>query len=342
MKGRLIYIDQLKGIAIFLVVVGHFIQQNTIESTNSSLFSWIYSFHMPLFMFISGYVAYKTTHINGFNDALVFFKNKSIGLLIPYFAWPLIINNYFFNNKPINADLIHNAIALTYIWTPLWFLYYLFFLFICYFLFYLFSTWINKKGILGFDVLIAGFIFGGLVIVKFFHLFFPVDIDSFLLYYIFFFLGIFVSKFLILRRLILSRRGFLAFLFLFILFSGRYDFSDLGLVNKTIKMITAISAIASLYFIVNTIKLNPSIDRYVQLWGRYSIVIYTTHFTMIKLFSKGPVFGNLNLLLLVVIAILFAFLIMSACILILKVVKLSPPLDLILYGHRPKKVKEAD
>lgn len=54
MNARISYIDQLKGIAILLVVLGHVIGYNNCE--NSFLWRFIYSFHMPLFMFISGYV----------------------------------------------------------------------------------------------------------------------------------------------------------------------------------------------------------------------------------------------------------------------------------------------
>ena len=41
------YIDILKGIGIFYVILGH-------VTHTSFLFRYIYSFHMPLFFFISG------------------------------------------------------------------------------------------------------------------------------------------------------------------------------------------------------------------------------------------------------------------------------------------------
>ena len=61
---RISYIDQLKGIAILLVVLGHVIGYNNCE--DSFLWRFIYSFHMPLFMFISGYVAQMTFRIERF------------------------------------------------------------------------------------------------------------------------------------------------------------------------------------------------------------------------------------------------------------------------------------
>ncbi len=45
---RIRYIDIMKGITILLVMVGHYFN-NRLVST------FIWSFHMPLFLFISGY-----------------------------------------------------------------------------------------------------------------------------------------------------------------------------------------------------------------------------------------------------------------------------------------------
>lgn len=51
-------LDNLKGIAIFLVVWGHSLQylnNGEFDFFENSLFQVIYSFHMPLFMVISGF-----------------------------------------------------------------------------------------------------------------------------------------------------------------------------------------------------------------------------------------------------------------------------------------------
>ena len=52
--NRLIYLDALRGFAILLVVVGHLIQYNYQSALDDPIFNAIYSFHMPLFFFISG------------------------------------------------------------------------------------------------------------------------------------------------------------------------------------------------------------------------------------------------------------------------------------------------
>ena len=46
---RLEWIDKAKGIGIILVILGHTICPPNIKF-------WLYSFHMPLFFFLSGYV----------------------------------------------------------------------------------------------------------------------------------------------------------------------------------------------------------------------------------------------------------------------------------------------
>ena len=63
--NRIYYFDNVKALLIILVVIGHFIE----FSVNSSqmykcLFVFIYSFHMPLFIFISG-LFHKDEHIPG-------------------------------------------------------------------------------------------------------------------------------------------------------------------------------------------------------------------------------------------------------------------------------------
>ena len=79
---RISYIDQLKGIAILLVVLGHVIGYNNCE--DSFLWRFIYSFHMPLFMFISGYVAQMTFRIErfGWNETISFLIKKLRTLLL--------------------------------------------------------------------------------------------------------------------------------------------------------------------------------------------------------------------------------------------------------------------
>ncbi|MBR3357486.1 MAG: acyltransferase family protein [Solobacterium sp.] len=79
---RIDYLDICKGILIILVVIGHVIQIIDIDK-DSYLIKFIYSFHMPAFFMISGYLfnADKWKR-KGFKEFLINRINKN---LIPYF-----------------------------------------------------------------------------------------------------------------------------------------------------------------------------------------------------------------------------------------------------------------
>ena len=79
-KIRIDYIDEMRGLAILFVVIGHIIQFNGIPTTNP-VFEFIYSFHMPLFFSISGYITQKVTQINNISQYLLFVRKNS-GLLL--------------------------------------------------------------------------------------------------------------------------------------------------------------------------------------------------------------------------------------------------------------------
>ena len=83
-KERIKSLDFLKGIAIFLVFLGHAINWCHPDAYNDRLFNYIYSFHMPLFMFISGYFSFKL--INSWSDI----KKKFYQLVVPIIAYSIV------------------------------------------------------------------------------------------------------------------------------------------------------------------------------------------------------------------------------------------------------------
>ena len=90
-KSRDNYFDFLKGVSIFLVFVGHSLQYaHGPEYLHSEMY-WneinmriIYSFHMPLFVLISGYFAFLSLQRHG---TAQFLKNRWITLPVPIIAW---------------------------------------------------------------------------------------------------------------------------------------------------------------------------------------------------------------------------------------------------------------
>ena len=89
--------ELIKVIAIILVVLAHITRMYTGEGVvnplNESLIlnyltKFIYSFHMPLFVAVSGAIYYYVkVKLNKYNDNKIFVKNKAKRLLIPYMVF---------------------------------------------------------------------------------------------------------------------------------------------------------------------------------------------------------------------------------------------------------------
>ena len=73
-NGREYYFDNLKFLLIFLVVLGHFAELIMNKSIIAKT-TWmiIYSFHMPLFVFVSGFFAKNAVRNKNFNKSIAFF-----------------------------------------------------------------------------------------------------------------------------------------------------------------------------------------------------------------------------------------------------------------------------
>ena len=87
MKKRIALWDNLKFLLIIFVVIGHYTQQFRADNeTLQRIYVFIYSFHMPAFIFVSGYFAKvepkKIAVLNLlFCDNADTFYNKSIARL---------------------------------------------------------------------------------------------------------------------------------------------------------------------------------------------------------------------------------------------------------------------
>ena len=80
MKKRNVTFDIVKALAIWLMVVGHFL-----DGSQNILRTIIYSFHMPLFFMVSGYLAGGRTE-----PLRASLRKKVTGLLVPYLIWSAV------------------------------------------------------------------------------------------------------------------------------------------------------------------------------------------------------------------------------------------------------------
>lgn len=126
MSKRIEWIDVVKGILILTVIIGHAIQEQfKVRGLYFEDNIWrniIYSFHMPAFMAMSGYLAYrpKPTELR-----MSIISKKFYQLMVPFFIWTVPL--FFMCN---NVDNIFDYVL--YPNKGYWFLWALFFIIVIY------------------------------------------------------------------------------------------------------------------------------------------------------------------------------------------------------------------
>lgn len=80
--NRIIALDIAKAICIILVVMGHYVPDNS-PAWYVLVHDVIYTFHMPLFMFVSGYVYIATKKRSTYGDFLLK-KSQTADGSLPY------------------------------------------------------------------------------------------------------------------------------------------------------------------------------------------------------------------------------------------------------------------
>ncbi len=135
---RVDWVDYCKGLGIFYVVLGHVLRglRQGVILSDSPLCqftdNWLYSFHMPLFFFLSGLFVQRSTR----RSVAEFTLDKAAVLVYPYFVWSILqglAETSHYANHPIAiTDLLKIG------WIPIaqyWFFYTLFSVFLIYMLF---------------------------------------------------------------------------------------------------------------------------------------------------------------------------------------------------------------
>ena len=120
-NDRVPLIDSIKGFAIFLVCWGHsiqFIKKDGTSFFENPIFIFIYSFHMPLFMMISGYLFFYS--LGRYNVRRLTIK-RFTQLIIPSLSW-FVLESFLIGRNINIPNLKYGAVF------PFWFLSSLFYI----------------------------------------------------------------------------------------------------------------------------------------------------------------------------------------------------------------------
>jgi membrane protein len=279
-NGRIRYLDLVKGIAIFLVCIGHayYIRignQGGVTLINSLLRPIIYSFHMPLFILLCGFFSTRAYQME-FGEL---FKKKFVQLIVPVLTCMSLSLGMHFLSGHVSLELIGTeSIAM------LWFLKVLF---ACYLVVYFFLK--ITKGNDGLACLLS------LLIV---FLIPYSEVNSFNWYLLIFWLGIFWRKNN--DHYINKVKGVTlisALIFLVFLCLGRVTYSgtirwDLILQAPLQYLIHLMVALSGSFMVIGTCYLLEK--QFEKSWltektewiGQYSLGIFVTQYIVLEGFCK--------------------------------------------------------
>ena len=307
--NRLIYLDSLRGFAILLVVVGHLIQYNYQSALDDPIFNAIYSFHMPLFFFISGASCSLSVHgINSVKGCVREIWRKFQILIIPSLSWGIIMS--FLNGGTIESALYAH-----------WFLYTLFVIFV---------LWYLKEGLNQFYRFFEIIFYIAIVLL------FLLDIKRIpLMYLSMFCMGYYVQKYQIAKS-----SSWLCFLFFVLFVIGvpyfHYGDTNLGDPNR-VWVQFPVSIVGSLGFYMLFYRL--------QLWyakglkilaliGCCTLGIYLVHFLFLQIQTIAEIQSACCIPVQFILLMAIASIISVVCIVIEKVIIVMPVASLLFYGKR--------
>lgn len=327
MKQRIVYIDQLKGLAILLVVMGHVCSKSfMIDNTE---FNYFYSsFHMPLFMFLSGLFAYKGLIHWNMAEACVFLKKKTLRIIVPFVIWGGCL-----------SLATHGRLTDIYIGTnaSLWFLPALFYSMIWGFIAnkLAFSIKVNSPlladvivNILLYILLLIGYRYGILHKIPF--------ALSFIKLYPFFIIGAWMSRYSWVKKLIIESD--LTYFISIIAFIICWIYRD------TLPQQVRLTGMFAIVILMNFFKsIEQDIPHAFTVAGKYSLEIYLFHWFLLPSLDivSNWYYGNVHLnidisygfLLLAVSSFIVAVPIITLSILFAKIIQQNKYMRLVGFGN---------
>lgn len=111
MAERDVRLDSVKGLLILLVVLGHIIGNCGLGVINDRIWHFIYIFHMPLFILVSGYFTSRKSDKKAFWGSL-------LKIILPLIVFQILSNLLLF-------VFFHHKLSISFLLTPYWTLWYL-------------------------------------------------------------------------------------------------------------------------------------------------------------------------------------------------------------------------
>jgi len=323
--NRIQYIDRLKGVAILLVVAGHLMCFCTKGDWNP-IYEVICSFHMPLFIFLSGIVFSHTPPVKDCH----YLYEKAKRFLLPFLWWGLLFTFIIGSSwKEFVFDRYNNGYWYLYILT------------LFYGVMYLYSKLPLLKHQLVTDVIF--FIAFQLIFTVAVKLMSTPLSDATGLglckdYWFFFFLGFIVRKYRLTDWLARHNWVFSLALILYIPLLYAYE-TGIFVHFAQILPLSAIIILISLFRARE--HSNSLVEQGLSFIGRGTLDIYVIHYFILRIVNLKDIANYLyqseNYLLEVFMLFIMDLLVAGICILIGRVLRQSEIIRRVVYGEKVTK-----
>lgn len=285
MQDRKEYIDIAKGLCIILVVLGHILQYNYTGKGAESAFNFIYSFHMPVFMMLSGFVVAFSRDTLDVTKPVYFVKKKITSLILPYLIWGAVITPFIMNNWDSSNYISYIARLVTNPLMGAWFIAVLFSMQMFYLLFCYLSSLSNRlvRNKLVCEILCGVGTLLLIGIIEFILKRHNIESSFYFStkYFIFFLSGYFTSRYL--THVLENKWCVACTILLFSFLSSKFVF------NNTNDLIVVILGLTAFAIVIN---LSTYIDKLgnckiLSVFGRESLSIYLMHYTFVQFITDG-------------------------------------------------------
>lgn len=283
-KKRIGYIDGLRGFTMLLVVFGHVLTHGLNDYSESSpVYCFFQSFRMPMFFFVSGYIAYKATELWDFEMYTKMLKKKAVVQLVPTFIFFILHGVVFSSNLYDNFKKDGVGIY--------WFCQALFEMFFIYYTVQVFCKYTSPKLFVVLIVLLS-------VATKVLSIAWDTDSAIFrmalmyriLPYFMYFTLGLLCKKYNENFLRMMGKESFMTILLLsfFLLFLLKYhhDFAGGEFLNTiserlVLRVVGLLCVFSFFYNHASFFEDNNMLSRVVQFVGRRTLDIYLIHYFFI-------------------------------------------------------------
>lgn len=310
-KKRIAYLDAIKCLAILMVIDNHIRATNGFGPYESLSAQMIYAPQLPLFFFVSGFLAYKQSmSTKGVWDNI---RKKFVFLVIPALVFRVGMD--MMNQKSLFAFMTEG-------WHGYWFT---IVLFECFFVYYLITQAIkNEKWRIGVLLALSLAGIGMLAVNKDFG---PaiLDLRRVTKFFQFFVLGTLAMKYRPKYESLMHNEAFKATFLLFsfiVLFTLNYDMPSVFhhfLRDVALRYFATFAIVSFFVCHENSFLPQTRVNSLINLIGQNSLAIYLIHYFFLPHFRPLPEwFDGLNMPTVHIMSMLYTVLITALCLVFIK------------------------